>query len=192
MGEKIRIIRAVKELRENSHFVKKSKDIIFPQYVVKNGIDGLAHIEHTTNIGMEIASRECDDTDSDMLGITLGCLLHDIGRGHELQGQRHGEAGRPISRAILEASFSGYDVDIDKVVYAIEHHDLGKVTKDKLIGGIWDADRLSLYRFKGRVIDLNRLSTESAKELLDYSKRYIAARMKDYEIDYKALYDIER
>lgn len=185
MEEMIKTIRAVKQLKENSCFVKKAKKIIFPQYIVKNGIDGLAHIEHTTHIGTEIAARECEDTDTDILGIALGCLLHDIGRGHELAGQRHGEAGILISKEILEKSFSGYDIDIDKVVYAIGHHDLGLVTKDKLIGGIWDADRLSLYRFQGRVIDLNRLSTEAAKELLDYSKRYIAARMKDYEIDYE-------
>lgn len=61
-----------------------------------------------------------------------------------------------------------------------------------LIGGVWDADRLSLYRFKWREIDLNRLSTEAAKELLEYSKRYIAFRMKDYEINFEAGEEFER
>lgn len=188
--ENKKVIKCVKKLNENSRFVKEAKKIIYPQYVVKNGIDGLAHIEHVTHIGMKIAERECSDTD--LLGITLGCLLHDIGRGNEEKGQRHGEAGVKISREILEQSFLGYDIDIEKVLYAISHHDLGQVSKDKLIGGIWDADRLSLYRFKGREIDLNRLSTEAAKELLEYSKRYIAFRMKDYEIDFEAGEGFER
>jgi putative nucleotidyltransferase with HDIG domain len=190
--ENKKLIKSVRKLKENSRFVKEAKKIIYPQYVVKNGIDGLAHIEHVTHIGMEIAERECGDTDTDLLGITLGCLLHDIGRGNEEKGQRHGEAGVKISREILEQSFSGYDIDIEKVLYAISHHDLGQVSKDKLIGGIWDADRLSLYRFKGREIDLNRLSTEAAKELLEYSKRYIAFRMKDYEIDFEVENNFER
>lgn len=190
--ENKKVIKSVRKLKENSRFVKEAKKIIYPQYVVKNGIDGLAHIEHVTHIGMEIAEKECGDTDTDLLGITLGCLLHDIGRENEEKGQRHGEAGVKISKEILEQSFSGYDIDIEKVLYAISHHDLGQVSKDKLIGGIWDADRLSLYRFKGREIDLNRLSTEAAKELLEYSKRYIAFRMKDYEIDFEAGEGFER
>lgn len=190
--ENKKLIKSVRKLKENSRFVKEAKRIIYPQYVVKNGIDGLAHIDHVTHIGMKIAERECGNTDTDLLGITLGCLLHDIGRGNEKKGQRHGEAGVKISREILEQSFSGYDIDIEKVLYAISHHDLGQVSKDKLIGGIWDADRLSLYRFKGREIDLNRLSTEAAKELLEYSKRYIAFRMKDYEIDFEIGEELER
>ena len=77
--ENKKLIKSVRKLKENSRFVKEAKKIIYPQYVVKNGIDGLAHIEHVTHIGMKIAERECSDTDTDLLGITLGCLLHDIG-----------------------------------------------------------------------------------------------------------------
>lgn len=187
-----KIIRGVRTLKENSRFIKSAKGIIYPKYTVKNGIDGLAHIEHVTHIGIKIAENECDDADTDLLGISLGCLLHDIGRGNEKNGQRHGEAGVKISREILEQSFLGYDIDIEKVLYAIAQHDLGKVSKDKLIGSIWDADRLSLYRFKGREVDINRLSTEAAKELLEYSKKYIAFRMKDYEIDFESKEEFER
>ena len=191
--ENKKVIKSVRLLKENSRFVKEAKKIIYPHYVVKNGIDGLAHIEHVTHIGMEIAERECrDDSDTDLLGITLGCLLHDIGRGNEKKGQKHGEAGVEISKEILKQYFIGYNIDVEKVLYAISHHDLGQVSKDKLIGGIWDADRLSLYRFKGREIDLNRLSTEAAKELLEYSKRYIAMRMKDYEINFETGEEPER
>ena len=75
-----------------------------------------------------------------------------------------------------------YDIDIEKVLYAIAHHYLGKVSKDKLIGSIWDADRLSLYRFKGREVDINRLSTEAAKELLEYFKKV-------YSFSYERLRD---
>lgn len=73
-----KIIKSVKKLKENSHFIKEAKKIIYPKYTVKNGLDGLAHIEHVTHIGMKIADRECDEADTDLLGITLGCMLFEI------------------------------------------------------------------------------------------------------------------
>lgn len=99
--ENKKLIKSVRKLKENSRFVKEAKKIIYPQYVVKNGIDGLAHIEHVTHIGMEIAERECGDTDTDLLGITLGCLLHDIGRGNE-------EIVKRVKHFYMENSFFIY------------------------------------------------------------------------------------
>lgn len=55
--ENKKLIKSVRKLKENSRFVKEAKKIIYPQYVVKNGIDGLAHIEHVTHIGIEVKTN---------------------------------------------------------------------------------------------------------------------------------------
>lgn len=180
--EREEFIASLKVKEDKSPHVKSAKGVIYPKYKVKNGIDGLAHIDHTTHIGSQIAIKECDD---EIHNIILGCLLHDIGRGHETIGQTHGDVGGPIAKNILEEYFKKYDVDIDKLVYAIKNHDKGRVTTDRMIGSIWDADRLSLYRFKGREINMDLLSTEAAKELLDYAKSYIEKNMSDYYLDFE-------
>ena len=186
--EREEFIASLKVEEDKSPYVKSAKGVIYPKYKVKNGIDGLAHIEHTTHIGSKIAINECDN---EIHNIILGCLLHDIGRGHELIGQTHGDAGGAIAKNILEEYFKRYDVDIDKLVYAIKNHDKGQVTTDRMIGSVWDADRLSLYRFKGREINMELLSTEAAKELLDYAKRYIEKNMSDYYLDFENDEEIE-
>ena len=186
--ERDEFIASLKVQEDKSSYVKSAKGVIYPKYKVKNGIDGLAHIEHTTHIGSKIAKNECDGK---IHNIVLGCLLHDIGRGHENVGQTHGDAGGPIAKNILEEYFKKYDLDIDKLVYAIKNHDKGRVTSDRMIGSVWDADRLSLYRFKGREINMELLSTEAAKELLDYAKVYIEKNMSDYYLDFENDDEIE-
>lgn len=186
--ERDEFITSLKVQEDKSSYVKSAKGVIYTKYKVKNGIDGLAHIEHTTHLGSKIAKNECDD---EIHNIILGCLLHDIGRGHENVGQTHGDAGGPIAKNILEEYFKKYDLDIDKLVYAIKNHDKGRVTSDRMIGSVWDADRLSLYRFKGREINMELLSTEAAKELLDYAKVYIEENMSDYYLDFENDDEIE-
>lgn len=177
--EREKFIASIKVEEDKSPYVKSAKGIIYPNYKVKKGIDGLAHIDHATHIGTKIGINECDN---DTHNVILGCLLHDIGRGHEIRGQTHGDAGEPIAKEILQEYFKKYD--IEKLIYAIKEHDKGKVTKDRVIGSVWDANRLSLYRFQGREIYMDLLSTETAKELLDYAKKYIEMNMSDYYLDF--------
>jgi len=186
--EREEFIASLKVKEDKSQYVKSAKGVIYPKYMAKNGIDGLAHIEHTTHIGTKVGLNECDN---DIHNVILGCLLHDIGRGHEYIGKTHGDVGGPIAKEILEEYFKKYDVDIEKLVYAIQNHDKGKITKDRMIGSIWDADRLSLYRFKDRKINMELLSTDVAKELLDYAKSYIEENMKDYYLDFEKNEGIE-
>lgn len=182
----------VRQESDTQRFVRTSKGVIYPQYKVKNGIDGIAHIEHTTQIGIKIGENECTE-DSELQSIILGCLLHDIGRGREILGQTHGDAGEKVAKQILKEYFIKHNIDIDKIAYAIRNHDKGKTITDRVIGSIWDADRLSLYRFAGKEVRTDLLSTDSAQYLLDYAKRYIKEHMDDYKIDFeKGKQPIER
>lgn len=186
--EREQFISSVKYEGDKSTYVRSAKGVIYPKYKVKNGIDGLTHIEHTTHIGTKVGTEEAEE---DVHNIILGCLLHDIGRGHEGKGQTHGDAGGLVAKNILEEYFKQYDIDIEKVVYAIENHDKGKVTKDKMVGSIWDADRLSLYRFENREINLELLSTDAAKSLLEYARNYIKNNMQDYYINFEEKEEME-
>ena len=51
---------------------------------------------------------------------------------------------------------------------------------------------MSLYRFPNREINMELLSTETAKELLDYAKTYINKNIKDYSLNYTENDDFER
>lgn len=169
---------------EAQRFVRSNRGIIYPKYKVKNGIDGIAHIEHTTQIGIKIGENETSNV-GELKSIVLGCLLHDIGRGREISGQTHGDAGEAIAKGVLKEYFIKHNIDIDKIAYAVKNHDKGKTTTDRTIGSIWDADRLSLYRFNGRDIRKDLLSTDSAQYLLDYAKRYIREHMDDYKLNFE-------
>ena len=170
---------------KKSEFIHDSKLLIFPNYKQKNGIDGLAHINHVLSIGEELSKYYCTDFQYDII---LGCLLHDIGRGYEINNQTHGGAGESISREILNMYYNSECFDFEKIIYAVKNHDKGLVTPDITIGSIWDADRLSLYRFKNRVINEKLLSTERAKDILDFAKEYIYDNIDDYNIDYSNMY----
>ncbi|MBQ8425243.1 MAG: HD domain-containing protein [Clostridia bacterium] len=112
--------------------------------------------------------------------VWVGSLLHDIGRGRHLHKESHGEAGYRFLMENVDWLYEilspfGFDIEtVEKILLAVRDHDKGLVTNDKIIGSIWDSDRLSLYRFKGREVKTELLSTETAKLLKDYAKQYIA------------------
>ena len=166
---------------EKERFISNSQLLIYPKYKQKNGLDGLSHINHVLKIGEELSKYYNNDIQYDII---LGCLLHDIGRGYEVDNQTHGDAGKIIANKILNEYYDGSGFDFEKILYAIKNHDKGMITTDITIGTIWDADRLSLYRFKNRVVDTELLSTESAKKLLKFAEEYINNNASDYDIDY--------
>lgn len=154
--------------------IEKTEGIIFPEYLVKNGLDGLTHIGHVVHFGQLIAERACPQK---MVDVLLGCYLHDIGRGRNPPKMTHGDAGAPIARRILQTHFP--DSDIEKIVSAVQFHDRGRTTSDVVIGSIWDADRLSLYRI-GKTPDPARLSTPESVILIPYAENFIKEHMHEY------------
>ena len=152
------------------------QNIILPKYAVKTGLDGIVHIKHVAHFGRLLADANCPENINDVL---LGCYLHDIGRGHANEKQTHGDAGANIAKVILETSFSKYSIDVEKIIFAVKNHDKGMITDDLVIGSIWDADRLSLFRVK-KIPDPKRLSTKVAISLLTYAENYINNNFLEY------------
>lgn len=157
---------------------------IYDMYSVTGGIDGWGHIKHTVRFGTMIAAGENPDL---IFPVVLGCYLHDVGRGKEEPGERHGDAGYRFLKEQEDTVMSyfkrfGLTHELyNEIIMAIKDHDKGLVTSDVLTGSIWDADRLSLYRFKDKHIKIELLSTDSARRLLHYADSFT----KDFYLDFK-------
>ena len=63
----------------------------------------LCHIQYVLKIAMKL-TKDCKDYDIDPEIIELSCLLHDIGRGKELEGEGHSQTGKRITEEILQNS----------------------------------------------------------------------------------------
>lgn len=155
--------------------------MIFPHYKEKNGLDGLTHIKHVVHMGNKIAFKECPDSIEDVI---LGCYLHDLGRHYEVGNETHGDAGEALAKKILIENGLHKSINIETIIYAIKNHDKGHVSDDPIVGSIWDADRLTLYRFPDKVICLEKLSTKTAISLCNYAKEFITSKIDEYSIAY--------
>lgn len=58
------------------------------------------HIQFVVKVGMELVKKY----DGDAKIIELSCLLHDIGRDHEVGDEDHGDAGARIAAKLLETT----------------------------------------------------------------------------------------
>lgn len=160
----------------NEEILTEIASFMYNRYRVKEGIDGWSHIQQTVHFGMMIA---CGEDVSLMLPAAIGCFLHDIGRGREKNGQTHGVAGYDYCTECKDEmlyQFGKYGImnDVfDVILDAVKFHDKGMTTDILLKGIIWDADRLSLVRFKDKIIAKELLSTWTAKRLIDYAKQYV-------------------
>ncbi len=71
--------------------------------LLKKKKEYLCHIQYVLKIAMKL-TKDCKDYEIDPETIELACLLHDIGRGEELEGEKHGQAGKRIAKKILQNS----------------------------------------------------------------------------------------
>lgn len=96
--------------------------------------------------------------------LTCFAYLHDCMRFDEGFDPEHGKRGRDYVKLLPLSLFDIDNKDIELLLYAIEHHNSGKVSDDITVGICWDADRLDLIRF-GLSVNENLLSTEAAKRI---------------------------
>lgn len=164
---------------------ERMKEVILPQYQIQTGVDGAIHAKHTALFGFMLAHVECPEKIDD---VVLGCLLHDIGRvpvpdsaseeDYRTANREHGRAGVPISSNILEGNFPS--ADKSRILYAVENHNRGLTSQDPVVGCIWDADRLGLFRVE-KMPSEKLLSTKTGVLLIDYALSFIKAHKKEYE-----------
>ena len=123
---------------------------------------GLDHAVVTAELARLLAEKECPDYSFDA---AIGGCFHDIGRvNDQADGDRHAFRSSQIAEKIIVKHWK--DLRLKEIIFAIRHHADGKVTNNKLIGCIWDADRLSLSRL-GIKVNKSFLSTKTAKRYAD-------------------------
>lgn len=139
---------------------KEVEEIVFHHSLYKDGVHGIDHIRRTVENAKIIAKETCPDKFDDAV---IGAYLHDIGRIDDFGGNAHAVRGAKISERLLQEFWP--NLDIKRILFAIEFHADKLTSEDPLIGTIWDADRLDLDRV-GIKINPDLLSTKKAKEIL--------------------------
>lgn len=75
------------------------------------------HIKFVRDIGVQLAQEH----NADAYLIEIACLLHDIGRDAELEGEDHGDAGERISAVILlDSNFTSEEQGL--ILKCIKNH----------------------------------------------------------------------
>jgi len=132
---------------------------IVMDHLPKSGLHGIDHTDSVVEFAKKIAKKECPENYYD---VVVGAYLHDIGRECDKFNLEHGPRGAKIAEKIIEDHWPW--LEKDKIIEAIRFHSHGRISNDKIIGSIWDADRLDLTRVRKKV-DWGFLSTETGKEL---------------------------
>ncbi|MBU0615691.1 MAG: HD domain-containing protein [Nanoarchaeota archaeon] len=109
--------------------------------------------------------------------VAVAALCHDLGREDDTANHTHSTQSADIARQLVHDL--RIDVDLDSVIFAIEHHsDMrspdgnSPTVQGYSIDGInpaipaflWDADRLDLKRASGMRVSTKRLTTKVAQE----------------------------
>lgn len=86
-------------MNENEVFAS-FKDIVIARLLAEKEKEYRCHVRFVRDIGMRLAREYGADAHL----IEIACLLHDIGRDHEISGEDHGDAGAKISEPMLAES----------------------------------------------------------------------------------------
>ena len=103
-------------------------------------LHGIEHLREVALLAGWIAAEMGEDVEAAM----VAGFLHDCGRQDDGGGNRHAHDSERLARPILQQHFP--HLDAEHVCRAIRLHADGRTSEDPLIGALWDADRLTLYR----------------------------------------------
>ena len=127
-------------------------------FLINSELHGPSHAGTTAAFGAILSRKECPEFFKEIM---IGCFFHDIGRTKDNEGRIHALKSAIIAKNIIKEKND--NLNYKKIIYAIQHHTDGETTKDKIIGCIWDADRLGMIRMH-RKIAVPLLSTPTAKK----------------------------
>lgn len=169
----------------------------------KTNLHGINHIVRVLFNAYAIITME-DVNEQNKKIIVEAAKLHDIGRKHDGEDEEHGNLSAIKARKILETK--GFSTEeINAICFIIKEHSLPRYKNNEDIENLpaeikeryqyclnilKDADKLDRVRIGD--LDLKRLTTDSAKRLVEVSKdvfennrHYYQKKMKVYPIDEK-------
>ena len=111
---------------------------------LESGFHGPRHWRDVARCVLQIAaySPGC----SAQMGFIFAAL-HDTQRLNEHRDPEHGARAATLACDLATSGLaSAAELDLERLVLALERHDRGETTTDPVIGACWDADRLTLGR----------------------------------------------
>ncbi len=131
----------------------KVENIVFPML----NKEGVEHTKKIVNFAMLIAKEECPNNTCDVL---LAAYLQDIVPDNNIlkENNQHAIKAALIAEEILEKHFPEYNSR--KILHSIRYHEDERITKDPIIGAVWDANLLEKNKK-----DINLFSTARGIEL---------------------------
>lgn len=123
------------------------------------GIHGDAHWRRVGEAGLFLAEREGVSSHV----VLLFAILHDCRRENDGHDPGHGPRAAALAEQIGHEPLGLAAEELATLAHAMREHDRGRVTRDRLVGACWDADRLDLHRV-GITPNPRLLSTATARE----------------------------
>lgn len=122
------------------------------------GSHGYDHWERVCQNGLTIARIN----GADELIVSLFAWLHDARRENEYSDPEHGRRATLLAQELNGVVYELDDIQLGKLLWALELHDKGGTDTDITVGTCWDADRLDLPRV-GILPDPKLMSTDIGK-----------------------------
>jgi uncharacterized protein len=107
-----------------------------------HSLHGPDHWRRVEAHGLEIAAR----SGADLTVVRLFAALHDSMRWTEGGDLEHGHRAAELAAGLQGDVFQLDDKQLELLLEACRHHNLGRVSSHPTIGCCWDADRLDLPR----------------------------------------------
>lgn len=128
------------------------------------GYHGLSHTIQVAMFGIDIATSLGIDT----LPVMLAAGLHDCARTHDEWCVNHGPNAVPVGKKFLAQHYPNMSqTDIEKILYAVKNHTVGRNATDAVSACLWDGDRIRLSWERGYNPDF--FSTERGRQIASLS-----------------------
>ncbi len=153
----------IKELNRPDWMETIRNSIIHNFQLEQNSYHGQWHWDKVEKNALTIADKT---PSADKLVCQLFALLHDSKRQDENDDPKHGHRAAAYVKKLYHCGDLPIDTNqLEKLVFACNYHNDGKISDDPTIGSCWDADRIDLPRVN-ITPDPKFLSTEAGKNLM--------------------------
>ena len=137
------------------------------------GPHGYGHWDRVCQNGLTIARIN----GADELVVSLFAWLHDACRENDFDDPKHGWRATLLAQELNGVVYELDDIQLGKLLWALELHDKGGTDEDITVGTCWDADRLDLPRV-GILPDPKLMSTDVGKSL---ARKLRIRKAREYE-----------
>ena len=124
------------------------------------GYHGLSHTIQVVMFALDIANS----INQAPLPVLLAAALHDCARTNDEWCVNHGPDAVPVGKKFLTQHYPNMSqTDIEKILYAVKNHTVGRNATDAVSACLWDGDRIRLSWERGYNPDF--FSTERGRQI---------------------------